>query len=122
MLTDFKIGYFGLYNQSRDHSFFWNTLQKLSQKMSEFSSILKFLFSGEVYDDFFNQIKSFQFDKKIEYHNYLNHQESIKKMIECDLLLVTQSNSKAVSGRIPAKLFEYLRARKPILAIGKKKQ
>ena len=57
---------------------------------------------------------------KLQYYNYLNHQESIANMIQCDMLLVSQGNERAINGRIPAKLFEYIGAKKPILAIGKK--
>ena len=41
-------------------------------------------------------------------------------MMQCNLLLVTQADEKSINGRIPAKLFEYLATKQPILVIGKK--
>ena len=120
VFSDFKIGYFGLYNESRDHNFFWQTIKKICKINPHFDKDLKFLFSGEVHQDFFNKIKSYHIHDKLQYYNYLNHQESIANMIQCDMLLVSQGNERAINGRIPAKLFEYIGAKKPILAIGKK--
>ena len=40
----FMIGHFGLYNQLRDHSFFWKTINKISNEKQNFLYNLKFLF------------------------------------------------------------------------------
>jgi len=122
---NFTIGYFGLYNESRDHLFFWETIKQIVNLEKDFhrggnSKNLKLLFAGEVHHSFFTQVKSYGLEDNVSFLNYLPHKESIKKMFECDLLLVTQGDTVAVSGRVPAKVFEYLPVRKPILAIGKK--
>ena len=120
ILSEFKIGHFGLYNAGRDHSFFWEALSTISKNEVDFFQNLKLLFAGEVHSDFENILKSFKLYEKLEHHDYLSHRDSIRNMMQCDLLLVTQSDEKSIDGRIPAKLFEYLAAKKPILVIGKK--
>ncbi len=116
----FIIGHFGLYNQLRDHVFLWDVIKKISHDIPSFKQDLKIIFSGEVHANFFKQIHHFGLTNKLDYFSYLPHSDAIRKMLESDILLVTQGDTRSVSGRLPAKLFEYIGARRPILAIGAK--
>lgn len=49
---------------------------------------------------------------------YVDHDKAVELMLSADALLLCNSQLGAVEGRIPAKVFEYLAARKPILYIG----
>lgn len=53
----------------------------------------------------------------IEQKKYLPHSESIKQFSDCDALLLILSDMKGVEGIYTGKLFEYIRAGKPIIGI-----
>lgn len=46
------------------------------------------------------------------------YQRALELQVKADVLLLLQSNDKRDEGNLPAKLFEYLFARRPILFIG----
>ena len=50
----------------------------------------------------------------------LNHDEVIAKQCSCAVLLLALNDTPNISGVVPGKLFEYLRANRPILTIGDK--
>jgi len=51
-------------------------------------------------------------------HDRVSYRESLRLQCAADVLLLLQRNSPLDAGNIPAKFFEYLGARRPILLIG----
>ena len=116
----FRIGHFGLYNELRDHNSFWEALNNIIQDNKIFSDNLELFFSGPTHSGFDEKLKKLGLHKYLNHCEWLSHKEVLKEMVQADLLLITHSNTQDVNGRLPAKFFEYLGAKTPILAIGNK--
>jgi glycosyltransferase involved in cell wall biosynthesis len=54
----------------------------------------------------------------LEIHGWVSRQESLQRQRESQLLLLFGKSMPSYSGCYPAKLFEYLASRRPILAVG----
>ncbi len=76
--------------------------------VGRFSAEIKEMFSGS------------SFSKSINEVSYVSHSESIEYLINSDALLLIIDDTKDVSRIIPGKVYEYLGAQKPIIAIGQK--
>ena len=67
----------------------------------------------------FNKLKTiFKGIDNLKILGYLNHTKAVELISNSDLLLLFIEKVQKYSGHIPGKLFEYLRARKPIIAFG----
>ena len=78
-------------------------------------------FVGSVYPILHEELAKRNLDKHTVFSNYVPHKESIKFLEKASLLLVCGPlNKDKKEGGIPAKVYEYLAARKPIIYIGKK--
>ncbi|MEK6650750.1 MAG: glycosyl transferase family 1, partial [Bacteroidota bacterium] len=53
----------------------------------------------------------------IEQVGYVPHQESVRQLLLADMLLLVVDESKDSRAIVPGKVFEYLGARRPILAL-----
>ena len=82
-------------------------------------SLIRIMFVGKVYNCFIEQSNKYQ-DIKIETQNFLPRDKMMKIAKSASLLLLINFSSVYGKGHIPAKIFDYLSLRKPILAIGDK--
>lgn len=82
---------------------------------------IKIRFIGYASPDLIEQINQLELANYVEIIPYVNHSRSIQYLQESyALLLVGPLNEQNKEGSIPAKVFEYLAAQRPIIYIGKK--
>jgi len=89
---------------------FWKTLKSEIEKGRK----LKLIFIGTVASEIKQSITDAGLAPFTEYKGFLPYKEMLKEMLIASYLLVCATEPR----HVPGKLFEYLRARKPIIAFG----
>ena len=113
----FTITHVGLMNADRNPISFWKAIKEISQEFDNFEKDLSIQFVGEVAKEVKESI-SFYNINNIEYFGYKHHEEVGVYQRNSQLLLLTVNNVTSAKGIITGKIFEYLQAKRPILAIG----
>ena len=114
----FKITYSGGLEIARNPENLWRALNKLKTEHPEFAKDLELEFVGNLSREVQNNLASFNLIGNLNNTGYLSHKETINKIMNSDLLLLTNFPDEKSKGIIPGKLFEYLATGNPVLAIG----
>jgi glycosyltransferase involved in cell wall biosynthesis len=118
----FVIVYAGsLYGQRTGEKFF-AALKKLIEKNPELQTKIEVLFAGLPGKQAVFLVEKFELEKVVKLLGYKSHQESLTLMANADVLLLIMSSDEVNDAKIgtltiPGKVFEYLGAKRPILAI-----
>jgi glycosyltransferase involved in cell wall biosynthesis len=89
---------------------FWQTLKNEIDKGRK----LKLVFIGTVSPEIKQSIKNSGLEAFTEFKGFLPYNEMLREMMKASYLLVCATEPR----HVPGKLFEYLRAQKPIIAFG----
>ncbi|EMR03201.1 glycosyltransferase [Cesiribacter andamanensis] len=115
----FILQYAGLLNDRRNPEWLWEGLEQLCQANPLFHQRLELRLAGQVGKGVLASIGRHPLlAQKLLLQGYVPQQQVAALLAEASLLLLLIDNEAAASLIIPAKLFEYLGARKPILYIG----
>lgn len=116
--TKFTISHIGSLLTGRNPLGFWQAVQELVTENEAFKSALQIQLAGVVGEEVLQSIQDFNLLDHVDQLGYLSHDKVLETQQKSQLLLLLEIDSEETKGIIPGKLFEYLNAKRPILAIG----
>lgn len=114
----FSLTHIGSLLSQRNPLVLWSALKELCEEESGFKEDLKLIFVGKTDPQIIEQISDFKLENNIENIGYVSHQKAVYYQRKSQLLLLIESFDSKVAQIIPGKLFEYLSAKRPIIAVG----
>lgn len=117
----FSISHIGSLLSGRNPQKFWEILAELAENDKGFAADLELKLAGAVSEEVVESIKKAGLEKNLRLLGYVTHQEALELQRKCQLLLLIEIDSEETRGIIAGKLYEYMAAKRPILAIGPEK-
>ena len=114
----FTLSHIGSLLSNRNPIILWEALSELCSENPEFSKDLLIQLAGSVSDAILISIQKYGLMDQCVTLGYLSHQKAIQLQYNSQVLLLIEMNLPETKAIIPGKLFEYLAAKRPILAIG----
>ena len=96
----------------------WKALSDIVSENEAFKSAFRLSLAGRVSESVIESLKEYGLDSFVQLEGYVSHIAAIDLQRKSNLLLLLEIDSPETRSIIPGKLFEYLAARRPILAIG----
>ncbi len=114
----FSIAHIGTLVKSRNPETLWKVLKQLVNENESFKKDLEIKLVGKV--DFFvkEQLEKYGLSSFLHKIDYLPHSEVIKEQQKTKVLLLLVNQTKNAKAIVTGKIFEYLAAEVPVLAIG----
>ena len=116
--AQFSIAHIGSLLTNRNPEILWEVLSALKDENKAFSKALLVKLVGAVSEDVLKSIAAFGLTANYKALGYVSHQEAIQIQHNSQVLLLVEMDSPETKSIIPGKLFEYVAANRPILALG----
>ena len=111
----FTICYSGSFARSPDN--FLVALKKLLDDNNALRREIRVIFAGYMPSGVRECIGQLKLEDQVDLIGYVPHKESIEYLLRSDVLLLNLTSDERERLILPGKIFEYMRAKKPILAL-----
>jgi len=114
----FTLSHIGSLLTGRNPENLWKVLAEIIDENEDFRNAFQLNLIGVVGRDVLKCIMDNGLKPYTRFKEYVSHKEAVNFQRHSQLLLLAEIDSPDTRGIIPGKLFEYLAAKRPILAIG----
>ncbi|MCC4214455.1 glycosyl transferase family 1 [Leeuwenhoekiella parthenopeia] len=114
----FSLSHIGSLLEERNPKVLWEVLRELKTALPEFGTDLRINLAGKISASVVESVKAEGLEENLKLHGYISHQEALQMQRRSQILVLIEIDSAETQLIIPGKLFEYLAARRPVLAIG----
>ena len=114
----FTICYTGSLKMNQYPENFIEALRLLSKEDPDVARRIRLEFYGHIEPRFREELQKPDIHCESRFPGLVTHREAIRKLVEADLLFILIGKSSKSKLAFSTKLFEYMRARKPVLGIG----
>jgi glycosyltransferase involved in cell wall biosynthesis len=114
----FSISYIGLLPKQSNPKLLFKVLKALCEENLNFKKDLQLNFIGDISEEVKVAIEENKLLQNTNFVGYVSHRKAIEYQNTSQVLLLLIPNVKNNKGILTGKLFEYLKAKRPILAMG----
>lgn len=115
--SKFTVTYIGLMNADRNPVILWEVLSEIISENIEFAADFELKLIGKIDTSVIDDISKYQLSKNVHVIDYVTHDKVLEFQKKSQVLLLIVNNVPSAKGIITGKIFEYLIAKRPILAI-----
>jgi len=118
--NEFIIAHAGILGMDRNPDIFFEALASIKKENPEFAKQLKIKFAGIIDYSIKEHINMLNLNDNFEELGNIPRKDALQLMAFANLLLLPINKADNARGRIPGKIYEYLRTYNPVLALGLK--
>ena len=116
--TQFTIVHIGMMNADRNPTMLWKVVSEIMAENETFANDFRLKLVGKLADEVLESIDMYKLTSNLEIVPYLHHKKAIALQKNAQVLLLAVNKVPNAKGIVTGKIFEYLQAKRPILAIG----
>lgn len=115
--SKFSITHIGLMNADRNPKILWEVLSEIIDENKAFLADFEMKLIGKVDPTVVKEIKKYKLANCVKIMDYVSHSKVLEFQKQSQILLLVVNDVPSSKGIITGKIFEYLMAKRPILAI-----